>query len=550
MTPPRSYRVACSDAIACLDLQLIRFSRSIPFLHVIFSRDGASGLQKTTVLLAAIPSTSPYSREGVLRVACPSMFEKPAGNSEHGATGDGAKKVYKRARRRDILPAKRAESTNGNRQKNNVGPSSRAITGACEAPIAGAVEDGRRERKEGETGAGREDDSMDLVRGGIARVSIANSDPVEEKQNEESSKPSLSTLIRPEVPSAVPVASSSVALVGGRPPGMEASAAAAAAGNVKSLGGAAVISKEHSSVTRSSDWGNVSFVPKSGPGSTVALHAMLAAAAAARPSLGVVEASSVASPALVAPTAASSAGPIVASPTVVVVTAPSQQQSESSPKIKPGGDQTRTTHESTTGSGVQQGKMSMVSLEPQSHSNKKGVSFAAGTKASPPDTAALTASLLPRRTGLGTGVGSAGPGRGAGTRGRGRGNAKGSTGKPKPMHQKPKAVLGAVMEKTPAVPIPMMHTGSAGAGQSTGSEGGRVEGHLPRIQADLSFRVMPRGYEKDMKQDDDNGDGDGDDMVRAAGCYKGGEQENGEDSNDESEELGETDGEDDDENDR
>lgn len=549
------------------------------------------------------------------------MFEKPTENKDQGPAGDGAKKIYKRARRKDIPPAKRAESPKDSRQEGDVvepsvvecGTSAaRSVTGARQAPAAvqasapasstvavpspaGTIEDRQGEHSKGETGADKEvDSSVEIVRDGIARVSLGSSVAEEEEKQKEGSTPSPSMSIRPAVPPAVPVAASSTIVVGGRPPGIQ-SAEASTAENVRASGSAAVGSEEHSSATRSSDWGSMRFAPKSAAGSTVALHASLAAAAAAdvavaAPFPAVAEGANAAVAAVVATAAA--AAPVVASPTVTVPAPSQEQQSESLAKMKPNGEETGTALEEAkkTSNAIQQTKKPVGSSEPpQSHSIKKGVSFAAGTKPSPPDTVALAASPPPRRTGsnlnsdLGTGLGGAGPARGPGSRGsaaargqtgrgRGWGNAKLGAERPKPMPQKPKAVLGAVMEKTPAVPAPMAQAmaaggaggdaaaaraGVAGAGQSIGSKSGLIEGHLPRIQADLSFRVMPRGYEKEMKRDDDyGGGGEDDDAVRAAGRYNGGKQEKEEDdderedSDDESEELGETDGEDDDENDK
>lgn len=54
-------------------------------------------------------------------------------------------------------------------------------------------------------------------------------------------------------------------------------------------------------------------------------------------------------------------------------------------------------------------------------------------------------------------------------------------------------MLGGVVERAPAVPTPMeVRVGGAGA-NGTRASAGMVEGHLPKIEADLSFRVVPRG---------------------------------------------------------
>lgn len=56
-------------------------------------------------------------------------------------------------------------------------------------------------------------------------------------------------------------------------------------------------------------------------------------------------------------------------------------------------------------------------------------------------------------------------------------------------------MLGGVVERAPAVPTPMEVRvgGGGGGGNGTRASAGMVEGHLPKIEADLSFRVVPRG---------------------------------------------------------
>ncbi|CAN0401249.1 unnamed protein product, partial [Ectocarpus sp. 12 AP-2014] len=65
----------------------------------------------------------------------------------------------------------------------------------------------------------------------------------------------------------------------------------------------------------------------------------------------------------------------------------------------------------------------------------------------------------------------------------------GRGGKPAAAAAARKSVLGGVVERPPSVPAPMeVRVGGRARGGA-----GAVEGHLPKIEADLSFRVMPRG---------------------------------------------------------
>lgn len=54
-------------------------------------------------------------------------------------------------------------------------------------------------------------------------------------------------------------------------------------------------------------------------------------------------------------------------------------------------------------------------------------------------------------------------------------------------------MLGGVVERAPAVPTPMEVRMGGGWGDGARVSAGAVEGHLPKIEADLSFRVVPRG---------------------------------------------------------
>lgn len=589
-------------------------------------------MQKTTLLLSTIPSTPPSSREGVLRAACPSLFEKKTEVKNVAPAGE--KKTYKRARRRDLPPAgKRSESKNesgsgeqkgdtvqakASRADSSTAPTTggdgggrtpvaaqnkdAAATGGtlvASASAASTKEEDERAKRGKEVEATesnkQEDDSVDAVRDGIAHVSIT---PAKEQENLKATPP-------PQPPPAVPVAGGASAknVETTKSSGVQATEvvaakagveAATAAGATEGKGSVAKVSPSvGTSGKRSTDWGNVRFGPKSGAGSAVALHASLAAAAvpgvvSGSGGEGAAPASTEKLPAVTDSTAVDDAaaggiGPVLTPP---ISTTPAQTQHDGNNESR---GPASVKDPNKTGNGPREAAAEKeqhdVAEEPTapvstlencpgtSGIGKKMVSFAAGTKESPPDTVALAASPPPTRpfinggpvAGADTGGAGAASGRQGGRgkgRGRGRGRVNvGGSGKVRPTAQKPKAIVGAVMEKTPVVPVPMKVAatgGIRGAEDGAGVEGGRgvggsgmIEGHLPRIQADLSFRVMPRGYEEMVEGGDD---GDGDDAqveVTAIEENRGGKKrENERKSDDESEELGETDGEDDDENDR
>lgn len=120
-----------------------------------------------------------------------------------------------------------------------------------------------------------------------------------------------------------------------------------------------------------------------------------------------------------------------------------------------------------------------------------------------------------------------------------RGKAKDATPK--------KRILGGVVERTPAVPAPMEAKvgGDAARGRGAGYAG-LVEGHLPGIETDLSFRVLPRGYSggdpyAGIGDGGDTGDGVEEakrDGLGADGSFKEGERGK-EDEGEEEEEEGE-----------
>lgn len=64
------------------------------------------------------------------------------------------------------------------------------------------------------------------------------------------------------------------------------------------------------------------------------------------------------------------------------------------------------------------------------------------------------------------------------------------------------------MERAPATPAPMEARVGLGAAGQAGRGAGLVEGHLPKIEADLSFRVLPKGCSV-ADGDGDSSDGGG-----------------------------------------
>lgn len=602
-------------------------------------------VQKTTLLLSSIPSTPPSSRESVLRAASPSLFEKSTkGKKPKCVALAGDKKTYKRARRRDVPPAGKGPEPNnhsgsGGQKKdttqaeascaNSSTESTTGVDGGGQAPDAaqntgtttpgGAFADSavaastgkenervKRGKQVEATEANKPDDeSVDAVRDRIAHVSITSAKGADTSKATPPPPPPLAV--------AAPVvggisANKADATQSSGVPAAKAVVAAAetetAAAATKGRGSIAEVAPlVPTSEKLSNDWGNVRFGPKSGAGSTVALHASLVAAAV--PGVagsggrgGTAPAATVKLPAVTDSTASDDAapggvGPVLA-PSISTMPAQAQQDrnneshelasvKDPNRKEKPRDDAAKEQHDV-----AEEATAAVSTLDDcpgTSGSGKKMVSFAAGTKDSPSDTAALAASSSPSRpfvnaTTATCGSGESGSGgtvagantggtgvafcrQGDGGRGRGRGKGRvnvGGSGKVRPTTQKPKAIVGAVMEKIPVVPVPMNVTATGGIGgaeDGTGVDGsggvggsGMIEGHLPRIQADLSFRVMPRGYEKMVEKGDDS---DGDDQLEVAGIDGSRVRRKREDErqgDDESEGLGETDGEDDDGNDR
>lgn len=119
---------------------------------------------------------------------------------------------------------------------------------------------------------------------------------------------------------------------------------------------------------------------------------------------------------------------------------------------------------------------------------RKSVTFVDGTKEDPPPSTVRLATLSKRSSRSASGVnGRIGKRSGRG-RGRGRGEVNGAGRSKGDKTVTKSVVLEKVVEREPSMPSPM-EVKVAGEGKAR-----VVEGHLPSIEADLSFRVLPRGY--------------------------------------------------------
>lgn len=141
---------------------------------------------------------------------------------------------------------------------------------------------------------------------------------------------------------------------------------------------------------------------------------------------------------------------------------------------------------------------------------KKSVSFAAGTKESPPSNAvALTggggnglrcrdgsdASAQSTKAGTHAQLPRASNGKqqGKGSRRGRRQQRGGASAKPRKQSSAPSpGVVGEVVEREAASPAQMPRDAINGASHKESHK--LVEGHLPRIETDVSFRVLPKGY--------------------------------------------------------
>lgn len=119
---------------------------------------------------------------------------------------------------------------------------------------------------------------------------------------------------------------------------------------------------------------------------------------------------------------------------------------------------------------------------------RKSVTFADGTKEDPPPSTVRAVTSSEGSSSPASGVnGRIGKRSGRG-RGRGRGGVNGAGRSKGDKTVTRSVVLEKVVEREPSMPSPM-EAKVAGEGR-----GRVVEGHLPSIEADLSFRVLPRGY--------------------------------------------------------
>lgn len=453
----------------------------------------------------------------MLRLTCPSAFETSADSASGGGTFAGAavpKKAFKRPRRRDLPPPAKAppHATNvdadsrlvavgsgggadgkgervtpppppppgvavdGGSSGGELLPQTQSQKNRCEEPkavvaVAMVVPSGEGAvvGASGDDGAGRSDDNqcgggggggMEVIRTGLKNISISKNDSI-------SSSSSSSAVIGPPQgaalppPAAVPESGATPMEIEGSPPTPTPIPATSPppAASVKSPG-----------------WENMRFSRPKGATSAVSLHATLAAAVASETAA-----------------AAATAGP----PGVLTVSGSQANCPDNSASLSSKGTTENAAADTSTPSPV------------PASGKRKTVLFAAGTKEAAPKlsdgaeaalakTAALT--TLGRRKG---GGGRTGSGSGAGAGPRGRDGKEKKKERPGPR----KSVLGGVVvEREPVVPAPMeakMGGGGGGGGVGGGGSGGNsareragmVEGYSPSIEADLSFRVMPRGYD-------------------------------------------------------
>ena len=233
-----------------------------------------------------------------------------------------------------------------------------------------------------------------------------------------------------------------------------------------SEGAAAALAVPPRPQDRPSSWEGMRFGRSSGAPSVVSLQASLAAEAAAT-------ATTIAAPATIDSYNVRAQVPTVATKSATAST------SAGYPRVK--------QLEGRQGGDV--GKFNAPPTE-ESTARRKSVSFAEGTKDPPPSS--ITSA---RRSAPASGVaGKLGNRRGRG-RGKGRdiasaGGSQKGTRRSVPAAAKP-VVLGRVVERKPDLPTPMeMEALAVGRGKA-----GAIEGHVPTIEADISFSVLPKGYE-------------------------------------------------------
>ncbi|CAM9152023.1 unnamed protein product [Ectocarpus sp. 4 AP-2014] len=484
-----------------------------------------SCMAKTKVFMSAIPPTPPYTRENLVRLACPPPAPSSAEGSTgvngdgHGAAGAGAKKVYKRARRRDLPPPK---------ERLPVGAAAAAAAGSVVADNAGEGAGVDRQEGGSEKSAGEEAPTFPVPEKQAADEQSAASSPaaVSDKEGNEE---------RVGTPAeASDIASGS----SGRGEGVATVTAVPGEG----AGADASGEDARASVRASLESVSISAEEEKDACSAVASSAPVVAAAAAATASPAPPASDVADVReATSTTAVKAPAPVPTPPSTawesVRFSRPSGSSSSSSSgccsasvvsrhaslaaaaaetammdtgKPSPSGGtiseaRSREVKSSSSSSSSSATNTPDKSAQPppagssrsSSPTRRRRVSFAEGTKespqpnaSSPPVPSARGRAAAAKQATAATVAADTGPGR-RGGRGRRSGKASsgiGRGGKPAPAPAR-KSVLGGIVERAPSVPAPM----EVRVGGRVQGGAGAVEGHLPKIEADLSFRVMPRG---------------------------------------------------------
>ncbi|CAM9976587.1 unnamed protein product, partial [Scytosiphon promiscuus] len=537
-----------------------------------------SCMAKTKIYLSAIPATPPYSRENLIRLVCPPPAAPAAGtltsgvdgSGNGGIAGDGTKKVYKRARRRDIPPPKKPpaaeaadaagvpggadapgtaarETVSGRGASDRERPeekqaeamtgvdapkevaaaaaaAARAVvkdeaagshvpfasaskgdgdeagataTGGDGGVVGGAGDGGDVEVKvdsNREVGGGRDDDTS-VVREALEKVSIS-------KEGDEGGSPPV---VPPSAASAAVASESSAATtppMTAPSPGAVLDRAITSATEEEAL---AKTAEPPMAAATPTAWENMRFCRKSGIGgpssatpSVVSRHASLAAAAA--------ETVATTLPTDGAGSSEDSEATLDSGELEhhdINNDSHSKNTSSNNPRASgvakenspPGAAASAATAETAPAASASASAAASSGSLPARR--RRSVSFAEGTKEDPqPDASAIPTPSSRGKAAAARQVAAAAAagarpqgGSRAGRKGRGSGNSARGRGRGKAAPPTP-AVLGGVVERAPAVPTPMEATVGGGGAQGNA---GAVEGHLPRFEADLSFRVVPRG---------------------------------------------------------
>eukprot|EP00903_Cladosiphon_okamuranus_P014819 g13724.t1 len=498
-------------------------------------------MAKTNIYLAAIPPTPPDSRENLVRIVCPPptgpSVDASNASGAAGAMEVGAKKVYKRPRRRDIPPSKKAPA--GSSPAAAAAPKTRSgkdmtadrLPGGGVArgdqvaeaaavncpPVHGddKVQVDKTDEDQVEQTMGKKPAGAGLATevgattaaivanggggdggGGGAREGAGKSTISESRGGEdESDADSTAAVVRAALQkvsicdhegceSSVVTSAATVGDEGAAPGPSVLSAIATGAATAAAPSPAALV-PPLAPAAPSTDWGNLRLSRTIGGGasssssptsSVVSLHASLAAAAAEA-------AAAAANPNVSAP--ASAAAPAACAGAVI--------------NIASGSEEPRVGDAKTAAAAAANGHNPGV---PRENSQSSSSAAAAGPEAVGPSPARRKSVSFANGGGCcgsgGNRTGATGKGTNTGEgeeggRGSGRvsaacrGGGRGKGAPAEPVAALKKIVLGGVVERAPAVPTPIEPEvgGRASAGM--------VEGHLPKIEADLSFRVVPRG---------------------------------------------------------